>query len=150
MSGFGFGESGDAFTTYDGLPVAREAPHGASVIVVSPAPDGWRYLVLHRAHHGPGFEGDWAWTPPAGARFPGEDLMSCARRELEEETGLRGRPTLLTASDATWAVFELELPWEPRVVLDGEHDRYEWVSLDEACRRCLPDVVADSLQLAKR
>jgi hypothetical protein len=76
------------FTTWDGEPVSRERPHGATVVVASRAPQGWRYLLLHRAHHGgPSREGDWAWTPPTGSRKPGEDLISCVTRELREEVG---------------------------------------------------------------
>ncbi len=139
------------FTTYDGLPASRERPHGATVVVASQSPDGWRYLLLHRAHHGPQFEGEWAWTPPAGARFPDEDIAACAARELEEESGLRGMPKPLTVEDVEWAVFELVVPWGTAVVVDGvEHDRYEWLALDDACSRCLPAVVADSLRLAAR
>ena len=33
------------------------------------------FLLLHRvAPGGPDYEGEWAWTPPAGARQPREDL----------------------------------------------------------------------------
>src|SRR5262245_6837178 len=76
------------FTTWDGEPVSRERPHGATVVVASRGPQGWRYLLLHRAHHGgPARTGDWAWTPPSGSRKPGEDLLACVARELREEVG---------------------------------------------------------------
>ncbi len=145
------GEEDDPFTTYDGLPVSRERPHGATVVVASASPDGWRYLMLHRAHHGRDFEGEWAWTPPAGARLPSEDIAACAARELEEESGLRDTPKPVLVEDVDWAVFELVVPWGTAVAVDGvEHDRYEWVTLQEACSRCLPVIVADSLRLAAR
>lgn len=138
-------------TTYDGLPVSREPPHGATVIVASKSPDGWRYLVMHRTHHGPDFEGDWAWTPPAGARLPGEDISVCAARELQEESGLCGTPKPLVVENVEWAVFELVIPWGTTVAVDGlEHDRYEWLTLEDACSRCRPPVVGDSLRLAAR
>jgi ADP-ribose pyrophosphatase YjhB (NUDIX family) len=106
---------------------------------------------MHRAHHGLDFEGDWAWTPPAGARFPGEDISVCAARELQEESGLCGRPQPLVVENVDWAVFELVIPWGTAIVIDGvEHDRYEWLTLEEACSRCLPTVVGDSLRLAAR
>jgi 8-oxo-dGTP pyrophosphatase MutT (NUDIX family) len=104
-------------------------------------------LVLHRAHNGPEFEGDWAWTPPAGARFPGEEVQARAVRELEEETGLKGDPIALVIEDIEWAVFDLVVPWGVDISLDGEHDRCEWLALDDACARCLPTVVAESLRL---
>ena len=148
---FRSGHDEDPFTTYDGLPVSREPPHGATVVVASESPDGWRYLVLHRAHHGAEFGGDWAWTPPAGARLPGEDIADCAARELEEESGLRGSPSPLLVGSVEWAVFDMVVPWGTYIVVDGvEHDRYEWLSLEEACARCLPPIVGASLRLAAR
>ena len=138
-------------TTYDGLPVSEEPPHGATVVVASRAVDGWRYLILHRAHHGRAFEGDWAWTAPAGARFPGESVLACSRRELREETGLTDAPEPVAVDDVEWAVFKLVVEWGTPIVVDGtEHDRYDWVSLEEACAHCLPSVVADSLRLVAR
>jgi hypothetical protein len=88
------------FTTWDGEPVSRERPHGATVVVASRGPQGWRYLLLHRAHHaGPAREGDWAWTPPTGSLRPGEDVSACVARELREE-GPRG--VLEFTSTVTW------------------------------------------------
>jgi 8-oxo-dGTP pyrophosphatase MutT (NUDIX family) len=40
------------------------------------------HLLLHRAHHGPDFAGDWAWTFPAGCRQPGERVYLSVLREL--------------------------------------------------------------------
>ena len=57
-------------TTYDGEPIAEDAPFGATVVVYRRVGDGLELLVLHRAHDGPDHEGDWAWTPPAGAGKP--------------------------------------------------------------------------------
>lgn len=79
----------DPYTTYDGLPVSHGQPHGATVVVVSKAADGWRYLVLHRAHHGADSEGERAWTP-AGARVSRQGIAVCVTRELQEESGLTG------------------------------------------------------------
>jgi hypothetical protein len=72
----------EEFTTRAGEPVSRDRPHGVTIVVASRAPQGWRYLLLHRAHHGLGWEGDWAWTPRTGSRKPGEDVTACAIREL--------------------------------------------------------------------
>ena len=75
--------------TWDGLPVAREPPYASCVVVWRAGGGGRELLVLHRlAPGGPGYEGDWAWTPPSGARQPGETPGDAARRELREETGL--------------------------------------------------------------
>ena len=98
--------------TYDGLPIAQDPPHGAAIIVRRPAPDapgGREYLVLHRAHHGPDYAGDWAWTPPSGSRQPGEPVLGAALRELAEETGLEAAAADLQAIDLSgpWVRFRL-------------------------------------------
>jgi hypothetical protein len=41
-----------------------------------------------------------------------------------------------------------EVAPDAEVVLDHEHDRFAWVTLDEAVRRCLPSVVAAGLEAA--
>lgn len=140
------------FTTWDGEPVSRDRPHGATVVVASRAPDGWRYLLLHRAHHGePAREGDWAWTSPTGSRRPGEDVTACAVRELHEEIGLRACPLPVLIDDVDWAVYAPEVPWGIRVAVDGEeHDRFEWVSFAEARRRCRPAELTESFMTACR
>jgi 8-oxo-dGTP pyrophosphatase MutT (NUDIX family) len=138
------------FTTWDGEPVSRDRPHGATVVVASRAPDGWQYLLLHRVHHGgPAREGNWAWTPPTGSRKPGEDVTACAVRELHEEVGLQASPQPVLVDDADWAVYALEVPWGVRVAIDGqEHDRFEWVGFAEARRRCRPVELAESFTTA--
>jgi 8-oxo-dGTP pyrophosphatase MutT (NUDIX family) len=137
------------FTTWDGEPISRERPHGATIVVASRARDGWRYLLLHRAHHGPDYDGDWAWTPPSGSRKPGEEVTACAIRELHEETGLREAPRPVVANEVDWAVFVLEVPWGTPVAVDGtEHDRLDWVTYAEACLRCKPEVLAASFTTA--
>jgi hypothetical protein len=35
-----------------------------------------------------------------------------------------------------------EAPADARVVLNAEHDRFEWVTLASAARLCQPDVVS--------
>src|SRR5215472_1316843 len=119
--------------TWDGLPIAPDEPHGAAIIVRRPGgPGGEReYLVLHRAHHGPDYEGDWAWTPPSGSRQPGESVLPAALRELAEESGLRADAADLRVLDLSgaWARFSLDVQAQERVqLLDAEHDKYRWVS----------------------
>lgn len=132
-------------TTWDGRPVGAEPPFGATVVVWRPAANGREWLVLHRAHHGRAYEGDWAWTPPSGARYPGEPIDECARRELLEETGftLRLEPVRL---EGEWAIFTAEAPMDADVTVDAEHDAFSWLSFEEACARCLPAVVADTIR----
>jgi 8-oxo-dGTP pyrophosphatase MutT (NUDIX family) len=128
----------EARTTWDGQPVSREKPHGVAVLVWRSAPSGREWLVLHRAHQGPEYAGDWAWGPPAGARHPGEDVDECARRELEEEAGLVAVPERTECGTAEWAVYVAEAPAGAAVTLSDEHDRFEWLPLGSAVRRCVP------------
>ena len=133
--------------TWDGKPRAADPPFGAAVIVYRPGEMGREFLLLHRSHAGPDYEGDWAWTPPSGARLPGEAIEACAQRELLEEAGLSVLARALPDAAADWAVFEVEVGPDAQVVLgDVEHDRFEWVSLAEALRRCLPAKVAEAFQ----
>jgi 8-oxo-dGTP pyrophosphatase MutT (NUDIX family) len=138
----------DMETTWDGLPVARERPYACSVVVWRKAETGREFLLLHRlAPGGTDYEGEWAWTPPSGARQPGEEPDAAAARELEEETGLTLPLTLApeaTASEDV-AIYVAEAPPDAEVVLDDEHDRYLWLSLEEALPKCLPQVVASGL-----
>ena len=128
--------------TWDGQPAARDDPIAVTVIVRR----GDELLVLHRAHEGPDYAGDWAWGPPAGARHPGEDVLACARRELREETGLELDLEQREAPDGVVAVYVAEAPPDAEVVLSDEHDAYRWVALDEAIALCRPKRVADQLR----
>lgn len=117
---------------------------GPTIVVASQAPEGWRYVLLHRAHGGSAWDGDWAWTPPAGSRKPGEDVTACAIRELHEETGLLASPQPVMTDGVDWALFALEVPWGTAVAVDGtEHDRFEWVVFAEARQRCRPSLAQD-------
>ena len=134
------------WTTWDGRPVSADPPHGVSIVVYRRADAGYEFLLLHRAHHGPDYEGDWAWTPPSGARLPGEPLDACAARELREETGLSLTPQPTDLGSPEWAVYLAEVEQDAPVTLDAEHDRYEWVTFDDALQRCRPAVVAGALR----
>lgn len=140
--------------THDGLPVAQDPPRGATVIVHRRGAQGLELLILRRAHTGPASDsephhaGDWTWTPPAGCRLPSEPVGLCAQRELLEETGLVLPLRLTAAGSPHWRVFTAIARPDARVVLDDEHDAYEWVGLDEALRRCRPPLVAHQIRVA--
>lgn len=134
--------------TWDGQPISSDPPYGATVVVFRRGPQT-AILILHRAQHGPDYEGDWAWTPPAGARRPGEPISDAARRELQEEAGLALPVTSIPCGAVDWAVYAAEAKAHHVVQLvDPEHDRYEWVPPSEALRRVAPDVVRDALRNA--
>jgi 8-oxo-dGTP pyrophosphatase MutT (NUDIX family) len=136
--------------TWDGLPVAADDPHGAAIIVRRPDGQGGReYLLLHRAHRGPGYDGDWAWTPPSGARLPGEPVLAGALRELAEEAGITGVEPVPVDLSGPWAVFLVEVSARMRVRLDAEHDQFRWVSAAEALSRCRPASVTAGLAAAR-
>ncbi len=121
-------------------------PLGASIAVWRRRGDRREWLLLHRAAAGPAYEGDWAWTPPAGARVAGESIDECARRELREETGLQLECSPTSCGTSDWAVFVAQATPEMKIELDEEHDRFEWLSLGEAVERCLPPHVGDALR----
>jgi len=115
--------------TWDGRAISPDPPFGATVVVFRRAPD-LQFLILHRSH----VQGlDWAWTPPSGARQPGETVENAARRELYEEAGLDLPLQEIAGGDGSWTTWVAEAPADAVPVLrDAEHDRYEWVGLATA------------------
>jgi len=137
--------------TWDGVPIAEEVPHGAAVTVRRQSTYGREYLILHRAHHGPDFAGDWAWTPPTGARQPGEPILDGALRELEEEAGITGVDIWPVDLSGDWARFCVDVPPDTAVnLMDVEHDSFAWVSAADAIRRCTPELIGAVIERADR
>ncbi len=138
--------------TWDGLHIAPDQPTGATVVVRRQRADAQHeYLLLHRNAKGADFEGDWAWTSPAGCRQPGESVYPAALRELAEEAGLTGfKPWAVDLSwrkpgGYSWVMFAVDVPSDTQIELvDPEHDRYEWVSAAEARRRLRPGFVLEA------
>jgi predicted NUDIX family NTP pyrophosphohydrolase len=102
-----------------------------------------------------------AWAIPKGLVEEGEDLAACARREFEEELGVRAEGPLVPLGrirqkggkyvepfalegdlDADAIVSNsFTVEWPPRsgqMCTYPEVDRAAWFSLDEARRRILP------------
>ena len=134
--------------TWDGLPVAPERPFASCVVVWRRAAEEREFLVLHRAHFGADFAGEWAWTPPSGARQPGESPEAADVRELREETRLELAPAAVESPDPDVALFVAEASGDGDVVLDAEHDAFRWLPLAEAAALCLPRTVAACLETA--
>lgn len=125
---------------------ASEPPYGCAVVVWRAGEDEREYLILHRVtEHGPGYEGEWAWTPPSGVRHPAEDADDAAERELRDETGLELPIVPTGAGDRAWPVYAAEAPRDARIVLNAEHDRFRWLPAPEAGRVCLPSLVGRSI-----
>lgn len=143
MSGQARPQAEPVTRTWDGLEIATDHPTGSSVTVRRMHEGVLEVLLLHRAHHGPDYEGDWAWTGPAGCRQPGEPIYPAALRELHEEAGLRGPQPWAVDVSQRWAVFAVDVEPEIAVeLIDPEHDRFEWVPADDIRGRVLPDLVA--------
>ncbi|NUT32760.1 MAG: GNAT family N-acetyltransferase [Hamadaea sp.] len=130
-------------TTWDGLPIATDHPRGSGIVLRRPTGDGdeLEFLLLHRHHHGPAYEGDWAWTSPSGARLPDEPVLVGAERELLEEAGLAGVPLRPVDLSGGWAVFAAQVPAGTAIVIDPEHDRFAWLSREAALPLILPESV---------
>ena len=132
--------------THDGKPVAEDDPRATTVVVRRPGTAGWEYLLLHRAHEGPDYAGDWAWTAPAGARLPAEPIEPAALRELAEESGIVETAIWAVDLSGACAVFAAEVDADTAVTLDADHDRFAWLPADEAVARILPASVAEQIR----
>ena len=135
-------------TTWDGKPISPKPPYGATIVVYRQNQRNLEYLILHRSHNDSGYEGDWAWTPPSGARYPGEPVEKCAVRELKEETGLVLQIEQTPYGTEDWLVYIAEVKVKDQIILGLEHDRYKWVPLEEAMRCCQPENVSLAIQRA--
>jgi predicted NUDIX family NTP pyrophosphohydrolase len=146
-----------------GLLMYRRRPAGLEVLLVHPGGPFWAKKDLG------------AWTIPKGEIAEGEDELATARREFEEETGLRPDGTLVPLGSIkqkggkvvhAWA-FEgdadagairsntYRVQWPPGSAewsTFPEVDRAEWFSPDEARRRINPAQAAliDTLERVVR
>jgi 8-oxo-dGTP pyrophosphatase MutT (NUDIX family) len=73
-----------------------------------------------------------------------------ANYELREETGLDLPLRFTECGTADWPHFVAEAPYDVAIVLDVEHDRFEWARADQAALRCLPEQVGASLTATLR
>ena len=69
-------------TREDSLPMAAEVRAAGGVVSRRTGDDRVQTLLVHRPRYDD-------WTLPKGKALPGENDEDCARREVEEETGLR-------------------------------------------------------------
>lgn len=71
-------------TVSAGLLLYRRAPHGLEVFLAHPGGPFWRQRDAG------------AWTIPKGVVNEGEELLTAACREFEEETGLKPQPPFVS------------------------------------------------------
>jgi 8-oxo-dGTP pyrophosphatase MutT (NUDIX family) len=117
-------------------------PGVVEVYVIRHNAGDWRVLVLQRA---PDVSRPGSWEIVYGKIDSGERPEQAAVRELREETGL----DLSALYDLTVSSFFLHttqtiqmaivfaafVESDSEVLLSDEHQRFEWLSLDEACDR---------------
>ena len=123
-------------------PAATPPIGTIDVYIIRPLPDGWRVLVLQRALD---TRCPTAWEAVHGHIEPGEEPEDAAVREAREEAGLAiarlysvtVQPFYLHQSHTVQlAVVFAAFVDEPAVVtLGAEHQRAEWLSVDEALER---------------
>ncbi len=130
-------------------------PESVLVVVYS----GQQVLLLERK------QPEGFWQSVTGSLEWGESPQDCARRELEEETGLRAVPVDTGkvnrfeimpqwrnrydpgVTHNTEYVFSLSLEASPEVVLSPEeHTRYAWLDAETAAARCFSSTNAEAIQ----
>jgi len=134
---------------------AKAPPRAAGVVVFRRTARGPYYLVL-RAYNN--------WDFPKGLVEAGEDQLTCAKRELKEETGLAAvdfpfkdeyKETLPYSGNKVARYYlgeteevEIELPISKELGRP-EHHEYRWVTYEEA-EDLLPPRLGVILDWAKR
>ncbi|HST08563.1 MAG TPA: ATPase, T2SS/T4P/T4SS family [Gemmatimonadaceae bacterium] len=136
--------------------MTRITPGVVEVFVIRHNAGDWRVLVLQRAADGkrPG-----SWETVYGKIDAPEKPEKAAVRELREETGLEPRALYnVTVSSfylhqsntvqmcITFAAFIAD---DAEVTLSDEHQRYEWLTLEDACARFTWPREAHSLRDAR-
>jgi ADP-ribose pyrophosphatase len=84
----------DDVREHTGVTGIREVVRHAGSVAALPVHDDGRIVLVRQYRHP---VADWLWELPAGLLNPGEDPAEGARRELEEETGLRAAEIELVA-----------------------------------------------------
>jgi bis(5'-nucleosidyl)-tetraphosphatase len=128
------------------MPPPRQRILSAGVAVVHDAGHGFRFLLL-RAYRN--------WDFPKGLVEAGEDAISAARREVEEETGIVeldfawGQMHIDTGPYARGKVARYYVARTPRDAVElrinpllgrPEHSEYRWVTKDEGLLLTAPRV----------
>ncbi|HEV8216474.1 MAG TPA: ATPase, T2SS/T4P/T4SS family, partial [Gemmatimonadaceae bacterium] len=112
------------------------------VFVVRPRKEGWRVLALQRGRE---TRCPTAWEPVHGHIEPGETPEQAAIRELREEAGLapdrlyivRVSPFYVRRTQTLQlaVVFAAFIDGDAAVTIGEEHQRFEWLDVDDALTR---------------
>ena len=123
-------------------PVSQLSIGTIDVYVIRPLRDGWRVLVLQRALD---TRCPTAWETVHGHIEDGEEPEDAALREVREEAGLEAtrlynvtvQPFYLhrTHTVQLAVVFAAFVDEPARITLGNEHQRAEWLTVDEALER---------------
>jgi 8-oxo-dGTP diphosphatase len=142
---------GRAQTSHSSIPGRREGKAGldaAGAIVWRLEKNNLEVLLVHRPRYD-----DWSW--PKGKLEPGEDPISCAWREVLEETGRQvviGRPLPKVSYPLADGQIKTVFYWAARLASDRDNpaicarqpvpvssrhevDRSAWFSFEQALRR---------------
>jgi predicted NUDIX family NTP pyrophosphohydrolase len=137
------------------------APRSAGMVVYRRRPTGLEFLLVHPGGPLWAKKDDGAWSIPKGEHADDEDPREVARRELEEETGLRvdgelialrpirqrgGKTVAAWGCEADWDPAELRsntfrMEWPPRsgrLAEFPEVDRAAWFTLEQASTKLNP------------
>ncbi|KAM8961175.1 bis(5'-nucleosyl)-tetraphosphatase [asymmetrical] [Pelodytes ibericus] len=122
-----------------------------------PAANDIEFLLLQTSY------GTHHWTPPKGHVDPGEDDLTTALRETEEEAGLSGcqfrivegfRKELnynVSQKPKTVIYWLAELKdFNTEVKLSDEHQDYRWLRLNEACEYSVYQDMQETLKEAHK
>jgi len=124
------------------------ASRSAGIILFKNTPEGRKYLIL-RASRNVHEERAEFWDIAKGELDKGESGIEAAKREVNEETGIKNFNLILdfkftaryfTKRDGKTipkfvAVFLAKVPADGEVKLSSEHDAFEWVTLGEASKK---------------
>ncbi|MDP3784618.1 MAG: NUDIX domain-containing protein [bacterium] len=125
------------------MPVERSA----GIIIFKNTPEERKYLVLH-SRQAPGSSRPDFWDFSKGILEKGELGIDAARREAEEEIGLANLELIPDFKETVHyftmrtgkpvpkyvAMFLAEVGDE-KIALSEEHDRFEWLSFEDAFKR---------------
>jgi ADP-ribose pyrophosphatase len=130
-------------------------PGAVMVIPLLTLPDGQLQLIMERQYRYP--VGQVMVEFPAGKIDPGEEVLACAQRELQEETGYTAsewaragvtHPVISYSTECIEIWFARGLKAGPRALDAGEFLDVITVSPEELMQWCMKGLVTDAKTLA--